>query len=143
FYNTNDTTLLTLIADCNENIIVTITDASDSLCTAVDTVGVLCCPCVPAFSVNTSTCVNDSFNLSIIIDSLSGSCINYEWSLTVNGQTYDLVADSLGYSVTGIQSSDSLIVYELCSLVPGLSECFSDTLSNPCYQVTADSCAIS
>jgi len=143
FYNANDTTLLTLIADCNENIIVAITDANDSLCTAVDTVGVLCCPCVPSFSVSTSTCVNDSFNLSIIIDSLSGSCINYEWSLTVNGQTYDLVADSLGYSVTGIQSSDSLIVYELCSLVPGLSECFGDTLANPCYQITEDSCTIS
>jgi hypothetical protein len=131
-----DTTLITLLADCDETLIFTIRDINDSLCTAVDTIAALCCPCEPSFSVNASSCVGNSFNLNFVLDSISGSCINYDWSLTVNGDTIDLSQTNTGFIATGIQSSDSLIIYELCTLVPGLPECFIDTLINPCFQST-------
>ncbi len=138
-----DTTLITLLADCDETLIFTIRDINDSLCTAVDTIAALCCPCEPSFSVNASSCVGNSFNLNFVLDSISGSCINYDWSLTVNGDTIDLSQTNTGFIATGIQSSDSLIIYELCTLVPGLPECFIDTLINPCFQSTnTDTCQL-
>ena len=133
-YTLTDTTLFSLVADCDKNIIVSITDANDSLCVAVDTVGILCCACTPSFTVSTSTCVGDSFSLHIVIDSISGSCVNYDWTLSVNGDQYPLTQTITGYTASGIQSLDSLIIYELCSLVPGLMECFTFTSPNPCFE---------
>jgi hypothetical protein len=142
-FSLTDTTLLTLLADCDETLIFTIRDTNDSLCTAVDTIASLCCPCEPSFSVSASSCAGDSFNLNFVLDSIGGSCINHDWSLTVNGDTIDLNQTNTGFIATGIQSSDSLIIYELCTLVPGLPECFIDTLINPCFQSTnTDSCQL-
>ena len=142
-FSLTDTTMFTLLADCDETLIFNIRDNNDSLCTAVDTVAALCCPCEPSFSVSASSCVGDSFNLNFVLDSINGSCINYDWSLTVNGDTIDLNQTNTGYVATGIQSTDSLIIYELCTLVPGLSECFIDTLVNPCFQTTTtDTCQL-
>jgi hypothetical protein len=143
FFNLTDTTLLTLLADCDEALIFTIRDANDSLCTAVDTIPALCCPCEPSFTVLASACVADSFSINIVIDSINGSCINYDWSLTVNGDTIDLNQTNTGYAARGIQSTDSLIIFELCTLVPGLPECLIDTLVNPCFQTTTtDTCQL-
>jgi hypothetical protein len=142
-FSLTDTTLFTLLADCDEALIFTIRDNNDSLCTAIDTVAALCCPCEPSFSVNASSCVGNSFNLNFVLDSINGSCINYDWSLTVNGDTIDLNQTNTGFIATGIQSTDSLIIYELCTLVPGLLECFVDTIINPCFQSTnTDTCQL-
>ena len=142
FYTLTDTTLLTLNADCNENIIVTITDANDSLCTAVDTIGTLCCDCLANVTPTVGTCVSDSFSLSFVLSNVTGSCANYDWSLTLNGQNTPLYATNTGYTSNGIQSADSLIVYEFCSLLTSLPFCISDTIVNPCYQSNNNQCTV-
>jgi hypothetical protein len=143
FFNANDTSQFTLLADCDENIIVTITDANDSLCTAVDTIGTLCCPCHVDVAITQSDCVDGTFTSTFVINNIQGSCINYDWSLTINGQNYTLNPTNTGFVVTGITSNDSLLIYALCTLVPDLPYCFMDTLVNPCYQpINNNPCAI-
>jgi hypothetical protein len=143
FFNPNDTTQFTLLADCDENIIVTITEANDSLCTAIDTIGTLCCPCDVDVTINQSDCVNGTFSSSFVINNIQGSCINYDWSLAINGQNYTLNTTNTGFAVNGVTSNDSLLIYAVCTLVPDLPYCLLDTLVNPCYQPnTNNPCAI-
>ncbi|MBK9744144.1 MAG: hypothetical protein IPO94_14885 [Saprospiraceae bacterium] len=42
-----------------------------------------------------------------------------------------------------LQSADSLIVYEFCSLLTSLPFCISDTIVNPCYQPNNNQCTVS
>ena len=137
-YNQNflssDTKLVELFAECDGAVSFTIKDLQDTLCTATDTFGVICCPCVPVFNVTTSGCDNDRFDMNIDVNILNGSCIEYPWQLFINGQLTNFQIINNDYVVFDIQSADSLLFYTLCSQVPELLECFSDTLVNPCYQ---------
>lgn len=135
-YNPSDTTLMVLIADCNENITITITDAMDSLCTAKDTVGLLCCPCDVDFSLVSGTCIDGLSTANFTINSIQGSCINADWSLNINGQNFTLIPTNTGFTVTGINSLDSLLLYQLCYELSGNQDCIITTMENPCFEST-------
>ncbi|MBC7885111.1 MAG: hypothetical protein H7X99_06530, partial [Saprospiraceae bacterium] len=132
-YQPGDPYVITLPATCSEIVILTIVDDVHSWHYDDFVLGQVCCPCNPVFNVTAGACMCNNFNLSFVIDSISGSCVNYNWSLTLNGQAYELRDTIGGYIALGIHSSDSMVIYELCSLVPGLPECFSDTIVNPCF----------
>nr|MBP9197580.1 T9SS type A sorting domain-containing protein [Saprospiraceae bacterium] len=59
-------------------------------------------------------------------------------NLSINGQNYALDTTNTGFLVSGISNSDSLLVYHLCNLVPGISACFDFTFVNPCFIVATD-----
>ncbi|MBK8627397.1 MAG: T9SS type A sorting domain-containing protein [Saprospiraceae bacterium] len=142
-FNLTDSTVLVSLADCNENIIVTITDVLDSLCTAIDTIGSLCCPCSADVNITQSNCIDGIFNASISINNQQGSCINNDWTLFINGQNYSLNPTNTGYNITVTNDTDSLLIYELCNILPNYSYCTQDTLVNPCYTHSNTSqCAI-
>lgn len=134
-FNSGDQKVLPLIADCSQDYIFTIYDANDSLCLAQAATGPLCCDCDATFTIQSGPCVDKVSSFEIHADINSGSCINYDWTLNVNQQPKALIEESFGWSVSNLYSADSLLVLNLCNLVPALPECFSYTIVNPCYEI--------
>lgn len=133
-YSNSDPKNLQLIADCNQDIVFTITDLADSLCAASYSFGLLCCPCVFDYNLSTTACTDDKFQININIGQLAGSCANYDFQLMVNGQSHSLSKTNTGYISSPISAQDSLIYISVCDLVPGAPSCYFDTIVNPCYQ---------
>lgn len=138
FFDVNDPQSIVVIADCTENVIITITDANDATCTAVDTVGFICCPCEVDFIATTSACVDGITSANFTITNLQGSCMNGDWTATVNGQAHLIIPTNTGFSITGINSTDSLLTFTLCYELAGIQECLSTIILNPCFESTVD-----
>ena len=140
-YNLGDEYVFYAISDCADSISLTLVDNTIGNCTATVTLAPACCPCViDDPTISTSDCVDGKFDIEIDLFADSGSCINYDWYISLDSQNYDLVWNGTSLSVIDLMSSDSLIDISLCTYSP-TGECYNYTIENPCY-IPALSCSI-
>lgn len=132
-YQLNDPTILKIPADCNVDYEFSIIDADQTSCSAQKNINTLCCPCQAVIAIINDDCINGSAVSNLIINTLEGSCTLYDWTLNVNKSPMILTKTPTGYTTDLIGIKDSLLQYEWCNLVPSLPECFTYTVTNPCY----------
>jgi len=131
-YQIDDEYTMPIISDCNEDVIVTISDLNDTSCMSEVNLGPACCECFidePAFIAE---CNNDLIVLEILFFNHEGSCVNYDWFVVVDSIEYDLIWDGANYLVFDVVSQEPFIEINICSTGP-LNECFSYNIDNPCY----------
>jgi len=134
-YNLGDEYVVFAVAECNEEIVVTITDNDDPSCTASVTLEPACCDCEisdPVFSI--SECENGMFDVGLDLFDTNGTCDWYGWFLTLEGVNYPLVwsNDNQQFEAFNLSAEASILNFELCSDGP-LDECFTYEIDNPCF----------
>jgi len=139
-FNLGDPYQIYMITLCNEDIELVLTDNDDPDCTASLTLGPACCDCEISDPVlEASDCDNGLFDLHVEFDVLEGTCINYDWFVTIEGTDYSLDFNNGGfYEATNIQALDSLLTIILCNESP-LNECTTYIIENPCFESTSNS----
>lgn len=131
-YFPGDDYLFIVPAMCGDSVLLTITDNSDTSCTASYLLGPACCPCeINGIEAETFDCVNGSFGLEVFIEIESGSCFFGTWTATVGNNVYPLTYNGLHYIATGIASSDSIVVVTICHAATGFCETIE--IVNPCF----------
>ncbi len=135
FYNLGDDYTFSIIADCDSDVSLTITDVQNPNCFATVTLGPACCDCIISDPViETTDCVGGLFDLHMEFLVEQGSCTNYDWYVTVDGVDYDLEYNTTDnyFEASDILATDSLLTIMLCNESP-LNECYTYTITNPCY----------
>jgi hypothetical protein len=127
-------------AICSDYEIYTIYDVNNPSCSKSFTYGFVCCPCEWTVSIQQGQCepggVHDAF---FTINTESGSCTNYDPTLTVNGVSYPLVyLNNNIYKANNISSTDAILTYTIHTSVPNLPESQSFDLPNPCLGELTD-----
>ena len=134
FYNLGDDYSFFALSDCDEDVILTIMDFDDPNCFATFNLGPACCDCeILDPVIETTECDNGTFDLTIEDFLLTGSCLNYDWFVTIEGNDYDLVWNGDSYEAINIVAAGSQFTLMLCNDGP-LNECFSFLVDNPCFE---------
>jgi len=145
FYNLGDDYTFSFIAECDTSVTVTITDVENPNCNAAVTLGPACCDCDISDPVlETTDCENGLFDLHLGFDVNQGSCVNYDWYVTIDSVNYDLLYNTTDdfYQASDILATDSLLTIMLCNESP-LNECYTYTIANPCFEDNSNTvCAI-
>lgn len=87
---------------------------------------------IDTYSVVIADCENGLFNLEHDIVFESDICYYDDWSLNINGNEYDVYRNGNNYYTNGIEETDSLLTFMLCS-DGGAMDCFTSVGVNPCY----------
>jgi len=135
FYNLGDSYTYGLISYCVDDVLLVITDMDDPDCTASVILNPACCDCeISDPIIETTDCENELFDVQVEFEVLEGTCVNYDWYVSIEGEDYDLEYNSAGYyEATDITAADSLLTVLLCNDSP-LNECITLTIENPCFE---------
>lgn len=84
------------------------------------------------YDVALDDCNEGSFRVQHLIEFESDTCYYNDWTLTMNGDSFDVVREGLNYYSNEVSSPDSLLSFEFCS-EGGAEDCFTTTVVNPCF----------
>lgn len=142
-FENNEPQEFSSFGSCTGDLIITLYDATDSLCTLTDTINP-CCEClIDSFFVSAVCDTNDLISINLELFDVEGYCALNGWTVTVNNVTYPMFInnDSI-YVALNINSQDTIMNLTFCTKT-GQQHCFTSNKVNPCLIPTNLSCKMS